>query len=141
MLIVHILTLPLFLLGAGTGKSHILKATKAFMECPAVRGDIPDGGLLTVAFQGKQAASVGETTIHCACSTAGNDNGNLSANHEDQQPLPDSKAIHWKGVSVLAIEEVSMVGCTLLPYYCSEDNLTFTDNTPGSARLHQTSFF
>ncbi|CAM9426660.1 unnamed protein product [Laminaria digitata] len=101
--------------GAGTGKSHVLMAIKALIECPAVIGRIPSGRLLTVAFQGKQAASVGGTTVHSVCeSTRGRGGGNLSGAHDDQAPLPAKKAVHWNQVSVLAIEEVSMVGCNLL---------------------------
>ncbi|CAN0287346.1 unnamed protein product, partial [Scytosiphon promiscuus] len=100
--------------GAGTGKSHVLKAIKAFIDCPTVKGSIPAGRLLTVAFQGKQAAAVGGTTVHSVCSTGGSQDGNLSGDHDDQSALPANKAMHWKGVTVLAVEEVSMVGCTLL---------------------------
>ncbi|CAM9801053.1 unnamed protein product, partial [Ectocarpus sp. 4 AP-2014] len=100
--------------GAGTGKSHVLKAIKAFIECPAVTSQVPRGHLLTVAYQGKQAASVGGTTVYSVCSTGVGDDGTTSAGHDDQSALPESKAMHWKGVSVLAIEEVSMVGCNLL---------------------------
>ncbi|CBJ31141.1 conserved unknown protein [Ectocarpus siliculosus] len=100
--------------GAGTGKSHVLKAIKAFIECPAIAAEVPRGRLLTVAYQGKQAASVGGTTVHSVCSTGSRDGGNLSGDHDDQSSLPDAKAMHWKGVSVLAMEEVSMVGCNLL---------------------------
>lgn len=69
------------------------------------------GRLLTVAFQGKQAArSVGGTTVHPVCAAGDVDGGNTSASHDNQQPLPESKAVHWKGVSVLVVEEVSTVG-------------------------------
>ena len=101
--------------GAGAGKSHVLKAMKAFIECPALVGQIEDGRMLAVAFQGKQAAAVGGVTIHSTCqSSAVASEGNLSGNHDDQSPLTDKQAIHWKGVGMLAIEEVSMVGCELL---------------------------
>ena len=50
--------------GAGAGKSHILKAMKAFIECPALVGQIEDGRMLAVAFQGKQAVAIGGVTIH-----------------------------------------------------------------------------
>ena len=50
--------------GAGAGKSHVLKAMKAFIECPALVGQIEDGRMLAVAFQGKQAVAIGGVTIH-----------------------------------------------------------------------------
>lgn len=107
--------------GAGTGKSHVLRAIKTLLECPAVRLFAPAGRVLTVAFQGKQAASVGGTTVHSVCDPTprskkrgiGGDKGTLSGTHDGQKPLPATNAVHW-GVAVLAIEEVSMVGCDLL---------------------------
>lgn len=100
--------------GAGTGKTHVLRAIKAFIECPSVKQLIPAGRLLTVAFQGKQAAAVGGTTLHSVCANPGGDDGCLSGNHEGQSALPTEKAAHWKGDIVLAIEEISMIGCKLL---------------------------
>ncbi|CAN0088942.1 unnamed protein product, partial [Laminaria digitata] len=108
--------------GAGTGKSHVLRAIKALTECPAVRHLAPPGRLITVAFQGKQAASVGGTTVHSVCDptprskkrTGNEDEGLLSSSHDGQKPLPSKKALHWQGVAVLAVEEVSMVSCDLL---------------------------
>lgn len=100
--------------GAGSGQSHVLRCIKAFKECP-VKGQIDEGRMLTVAFQGKQAAGVGGTTVHSVCQagTRGG-SGNLSGKHDDQKPLSDTMAVRWKGVVALAIEEVSMVGCELL---------------------------
>lgn len=94
----------------------MLKAAKAFLECPALRGQIEDGRMLPVAFQGKQAAAVGGTTIHSVCHVPGRkEKGTLSREHRDQNGgLTEEQAIHWKRVTVLAIEEVSMVGCDLL---------------------------
>ncbi|CAM9906470.1 unnamed protein product, partial [Hapterophycus canaliculatus] len=100
--------------GAGTGKSHVLKAIKAFIDCPALVGQIPSGRLLTVAFQGRAASAVGGQTVHSTRSAGSNDRGNLSGAHDDQAPLNDSKALAWKIKSTLAIEEISMIGCKLL---------------------------
>ncbi|CAN0577107.1 unnamed protein product, partial [Laminaria digitata] len=49
---------------AGSGKSYVLRAIVALIDCPALQGVVHPGQLLTVAFQGKQAASVGGATIH-----------------------------------------------------------------------------
>ena len=105
--------------GAGTGKSHVLRAIKAPIECPAVRSVAPAGRLLTVAFQGKQAASVGGTTVHSVCDPTPRskkrwDEGTLSGSQDGQIHLPAKKAVHWEGAAVLAIEKVSMVSCELL---------------------------
>lgn len=108
--------------GAGTGKSHVLRAIKALIECPAVRHMAPAGRLLTVAFQGKQASSVGGTTVHSVYDptprsnrrSSDGDEGTLSGSHDGQKPLPAKKAVHWQGVAVLAIEEVSTVSCDIL---------------------------
>ncbi|CAN0425209.1 unnamed protein product, partial [Pylaiella littoralis] len=100
--------------GAGTGKSHVLKAMKAFIDCPAIAGQIPPGRLLTVAFQGKMASAVGGRTAHSTCSSDGARDGSLSGDHDDQTSLNESKALAWKNVTTLAIEEVSMIGYKLL---------------------------
>ncbi|CAB1100401.1 unnamed protein product [Ectocarpus sp. CCAP 1310/34] len=101
--------------GAKSGKSHVLKAMKAFIECPALVGQIEDSRMLAVAFRGQQAAAVGGTTIHSVCQVGRKTfRGSLSRNHDDQSPMKDTQAIHWKGVNMLAVEEVSMVGCELL---------------------------
>lgn len=99
--------------GAGTGKNHCLRAIKAFIACPAVKRLVPKARLLSVAFQGKQAAAVGGTTLHSVCPKP-DDDGCLSGNHEGQKALDADKAAHWKGEVVLAIEEISMIGCKLL---------------------------
>ena len=44
--------------GAGSGKSYVLAAIDSLVHCPALKGVVQPGGLLTVAFQGKQAASL-----------------------------------------------------------------------------------
>ncbi|CAM9864475.1 unnamed protein product, partial [Laminaria digitata] len=50
--------------GAGSGKSCVLRPIVTLIDCPALKGVVHPGRLLTVAFQGKQAASVGGATIH-----------------------------------------------------------------------------
>ena len=100
--------------GTGTGQPQALQKIKALIECLAVRGVAPAGRLHTVAFQRKQAASVSGTTVHSVCdptprSKKGGDESTLSGSHDGQKPLPAKKAVHWDGVAVLAIEEVSMV--------------------------------
>ena len=101
--------------GAGSGKSHTLKAMKAFSECPALRDLIPQGRFMAIAFQGKMAAAVGGTTAHSVCQAGSKDKvpGSLSKNHEDQQPLTASQSGHWKNAATLVFEEVSMIGCEL----------------------------
>lgn len=105
--------------GARSGKSHTLKATKTLNECPALRGLIPQGRFMAIAFQGKQAAAVGDTTAHSACE-AGNkekkndkESGNLSNQHQGQQGLTSAQQSHWKNAVTLVFEEVSMIGCEL----------------------------
>lgn len=101
--------------GAGAGKSHLLKCMKALIECPALRGQIPDGRMLAIAFQGKQAAAVGGQTAHSVCQAGSKDvDGSLSRKHEDQSSLTDKQAAPWKRAVTLAVEEVSMIGCELL---------------------------
>ena len=101
--------------GAGAGKSHLLKCMKAFIECPALRGQIPDGRMLAIAFQGKQAAAVGGQTAHSVCQAGSKDgDGSLSGSHDDQRALTDKQAAPWKRAVTLAVEEVSMIGCELL---------------------------
>ncbi|CAM9667640.1 unnamed protein product, partial [Ectocarpus sp. 4 AP-2014] len=100
--------------GAGTGKSHVLKAMKAFIDCPAIARQIPPGRLLTVSFQAKMASAVGGRTAHSTCCSDGARDGTLSGDHDDQTSLNESKALAWKNVTTLAIEEVSMIGCKLL---------------------------
>ena len=81
--------------GAGAGKSHVLKAMKVFIECPALVGQIKGGRMLAVTFQGKQAAAIGGVTIHSTCqSSTVASKGSLSGNHDDQSPLTDKQAIH-----------------------------------------------
>lgn len=87
---------------------------KAFIDCPAIAGHIPPGRLLTVAFQGKMASAVGGRTAHSTCNSDGARDGSLSGGHDDQTSLNESKALAWKNVTTLAIEEVSMIGCKLL---------------------------
>lgn len=98
--------------GAGAGKSWVLKAIKAFIECPALVGQIEKGGMLAVAFQGKQAASVGGTTIHSVCTVPGR-KGSGGKDHDDQKGLTEDQALYWKNKSVLAVEEASMVSCEM----------------------------
>ena len=101
--------------GAGAGKTHLLKCMKAFIGCPALRGQIPDGHLLGLAFQGKQAAAIGGQTAHSVCQAGSKESdGGLSKTHDDQSPLTDKQAAPWKRAVTLAIEEVSMIGCELL---------------------------
>ncbi|CAB1112810.1 unnamed protein product [Ectocarpus sp. CCAP 1310/34] len=100
--------------GAGTGKTHVLRAIRAFVDSPPVKRLLPRARLLCVAFQGKQAAAVGGTTVHSVCPNTDDSDGCLSGAHEGQSTLPASKAAHWKGDVVLAIEEISMISCNLL---------------------------
>ncbi|CAM9812628.1 unnamed protein product, partial [Scytosiphon promiscuus] len=72
---------------------------KAFIDRPTMKGSKPTGRLLTVAFQGKQAAAVGGTTVHSVCSAGGGQDGNMSGDHDDQSALTANKAMHWKGVT------------------------------------------
>ena len=102
---------------AGSGKSHTLKAMKAFNECPALRDLIPQGRFMVVAFQGKAASAVGGTTCHSVCQ-AGNKKkkkkGNLSKHHDGQQALTPAQRAHWTNAVTLVFEEVSMIGCELM---------------------------
>ena len=102
--------------GAGSGKSWVLSAVLALIECKALSGTVRPGKLLTVAFQGKQASSVGGATVHSVADIPRGDKqkDNLLDNTEGQSPLDAAKAARWRGVEVLAIEEVSMVSCKLL---------------------------
>lgn len=70
--------------------------------------------MLTVAFQGKQAASVGETTVHSVCD-AGNHNNGMVDSKEGQDSLSDKKAQRWAQIKdgAIAMEEISMISCRL----------------------------
>ena len=100
--------------GADNGKTHVLRAIRAFVDSPTVLQLLPRARLLTVAFQGKQAAVVGGTTVHSVCPNTDDTDGCLSGNHEGQSKLPAKKAALWKGDIILAIEEISMISCNLL---------------------------
>lgn len=100
--------------GAGSGKSYVLKAIKALIDCPGLKGVIPPGRVLTLAFQGKQAACVGGNTVHSATDVPRTDKGGVLDNTNGQSLLSDTKAALWKNVAVLAIEEVSMVSRQLM---------------------------
>ncbi|CAB1117516.1 unnamed protein product [Ectocarpus sp. CCAP 1310/34] len=100
--------------GAGTGKTHVLRAIRAFVDSPPVKRLLPRARLLCVAFQGKQAAAVGGTTVHSVCPNTGDSYGCLSGAHEGQSTLPASEAAHWQRDVILAIEESSMISCNLL---------------------------
>lgn len=104
--------------GAGSGKSYVLKAIKALVDCPALSGVVRPGGLLTVAFQGKQAASVGGATVHSVADVPRGDKSKdgLLDNTDGQSTLDEGKAARWRNKEVLAIEKVSMVPCKLMGY-------------------------
>lgn len=101
--------------GAGSGKSYILAAISSLVHCPALKGVVQPGGLLTVAFQGKQAASVGGTTVHSVCDIATHQKGALD-NTDDQTGLSAKKTQRWAqlGDGAIAMEEISMISCKLL---------------------------
>lgn len=107
--------------GAGSGKSYVLKAIVALIECPALRGVVQPGRIITVAFQGKQAASVGGATVHSVTDVprkkkkGSTDQGQGALdNTAGQTALSDEKAAKWLNAAVIAIEEVSMVSCDLM---------------------------
>ncbi|CAN0455567.1 unnamed protein product, partial [Laminaria digitata] len=93
--------------GAGTGKSHVLRAINALIECPCLHINQPRERLLACAFQGKQAAGVGGTTCHSVADIP-NERSRTSSS-----VLAEIKKALWTGVTVLAIEEVSMVSATM----------------------------
>ena len=72
-------------------------------------------GLLTVAFQGKQAASVGGSTVHSVCDIGTHHKGALD-NTDGQAGLSARKSQRWAqlGDGVIAMEEISMISCNLL---------------------------
>lgn len=102
--------------GAGSGKSYVLRAIVALIDCPALQGVVHPGRLLTVAFQGKQAACVGGKTVHSVTDVPRGDKGKGGAldNTDGQTVLSDEKAARWRNVAAIAIEEVSMVSCQLM---------------------------
>ncbi|CAM9514918.1 unnamed protein product, partial [Laminaria digitata] len=96
--------------GPGTGKSHVLGAIRALIQRPALVGPnknwkVPAGRLLTVAAsRGRRAdgiGGVGDLLLGGFC-----DGG--------ERPLPAKKRARWEGVTVLAIEEISLVSCDML---------------------------
>ncbi|CAB1115015.1 unnamed protein product [Ectocarpus sp. CCAP 1310/34] len=91
--------------GAGSGNSCVLRAIKALIDCPALKGVVRPGRLLTLAFQGKQAACVGGNTVHSATDVPRTDKGGTLDNTAGQSGLSDAKVVFWKNVAVLAIEE------------------------------------
>ncbi|CAN0531069.1 unnamed protein product, partial [Ectocarpus sp. 12 AP-2014] len=94
--------------GAGTGKSHVARAIISLIACPCV---LRRGGrekALVCAFQGKQATTLGGTTIHSIASVP-DENSQTPA----RRLSPKKKAL-WKDVTVLIIEEVSMVSAKML---------------------------
>lgn len=103
--------------GAGSGKSYVLKAIKALIDCPALKSAVLPGRLLTVAFQGKQACSVGGCTVHSVIKVPRRDKNKSRSTLDstsDQDSLPPEKVARWLGVGAMAIEEISMVSCELL---------------------------
>lgn len=101
--------------GAGSGKSYVLKAIVALIECPALKGVVQPGGLLTVAFQGKQAASVGGTTVHSVCDAIVRREKGTMDNTDGQTALSEKKAQRWAQLKdgAIAMEEISMISCQL----------------------------
>ena len=101
--------------GAGSGKSYVLAAIDSLVHCPALKGVVQPGGLLTVAFQGKQAASVGGSTVHSVCDIGTHHKGALD-NTDGQAGLSARKSQRWAqlGDGVIAMEEISMISCNLL---------------------------
>lgn len=67
-----------------------------------------------MAFQGKQAASVGGTTVHPVCDIAMHEKGTMD-NTEGQTGLSEKKAQRWAQVQdgAIAMEEISMICCKL----------------------------
>lgn len=101
---------------AGSGKSFVLRAIVSLIECPALTGVVQPGGLLTVAFQGKQAASVvGGTTVHSVCDVPMRQRGALD-NTDGQAGLSEKKTQRWAQIKdgAIATEEISMISCKLL---------------------------
>ncbi|CAB1108241.1 unnamed protein product [Ectocarpus sp. CCAP 1310/34] len=87
-------------------------ANGIFAKKRSPHSPIEEGGMLAVAFQGKQAASVGGTTIHSVCNVPGR-KGSGGKDHDDQKGLTEDQALSWEGKSVLAVKEASMVGCEM----------------------------
>lgn len=94
--------------GAGSGKSYIVRAIQALVDCPSLPGSGPAEKLLVCAFQGKQASKSGGTTCH---SIAEIGDGPF---RPSSTILPDAKKLMWKGSTVLIIEEVSMISSSML---------------------------
>lgn len=101
--------------GAGSGKSYVLAAIDSLIHCPALKGVVEPGGLLTVAFQGKQAAGVGGSTVHSVCDIGARKKGTMD-NTVGQSGLSPKKMERWVqvGDGAICMEEISMIGCKLL---------------------------
>eukprot|EP00752_Nemacystus_decipiens_P012803 g11338.t1 len=101
--------------GAGSGKSYVLAAIDSLVHCPALKGVVEPGGLLTVAFQGKQAAGVGGSTVHSVCDIGTRKKGTMD-NTVGQSGLSAKKTGRWAqvGDGAVCMEEISMIGCNLL---------------------------
>lgn len=101
--------------GAGSGKSYVLAAINSLIECPALKGVVQPGGLLTVAFQSKQVASVGGSTVHSVCDIGTRQKGTMDKT-DGQAGLSANKTQRWAQLmdGAIAMEEVSMISCKLL---------------------------
>ncbi|CAN0561916.1 unnamed protein product, partial [Laminaria digitata] len=86
--------------GAGTGKSHILRAIKALIECPCLHINQPRERLLA-------SAGVGGTTCHSMADIPN------ERSRRSSSVLAETKKALWTGVTILAIGEVSRVSATM----------------------------
>lgn len=94
--------------GAGTGKSHVARAIIALVACPSL---VARGGrekLLTCAFQGRQAAALGSTTVHSIANIPDERFNKVTSR------LSVHKKAFWNHITILIIEEISMVSVKML---------------------------
>ena len=98
--------------GAGTEKSHVIKAIKEHVERSVLGGPNKHAGML-LAPTGVAAFNIGGLTIHCALQ--------LQVEHARlaRQISLGALALHdlrdlWKGVHTIIIDEVSMVSYQIL---------------------------
>lgn len=97
--------------GTGSGKSYVLKAIVALIKCPALKEVAQSGGLLTVAFQGKQAASVGGSTGHSVCDVNDSKRKGAMDSTAGQTELSAIKAARWAQLKdgAIAMGEIPMI--------------------------------
>lgn len=102
--------------GAGSGKSYVLKAIVALIECPALKGIAQPGGSLTVALQGKEAGSVGGSTVHSVCDANHCKKKGTVDGTAGQTELSAKKAAGCAQLKdgAIAMEEIFMISCNLL---------------------------